>query len=699
MRLFRTACAVLLVLGLGALPAAAGAAATLTADANKIPITPTASAPPVDGKLSDAWTGIAPIGLGWDLHLTRPARERTNVYVTADQKYLYVAFDAKQSGPVVASQRTNDVGYGSDDQVEVLLWPSGSSGFAYTFVANPIGTRYEFSSENASFAPRWDAAGTITPDGYVVTMRIPFAVMRGARASTWQAQFVRLNSRTLETDVWTHGAQQSDPTDIVYAGALTGMAFQGGAAGRPRARAALYGLANAAAPIAGGRTTRTGADLSLPLTSSTSFFATLHPDFSNVEADQQTISPSAFRRSIVDYRPFFAQAASFYNPIPALSSCIGCTAISELYTPSIPTPRDGYALEGKQSGFSYAAFDSVGKDRADAATVVDYHSPNTMLNAGVQRVAVDMPGLKDETVVGGVSLDNHVNRMAYVTFGADRGSGVADVTQGDRLESGVKLYGASWNTGFSMRKIGAYYNPVDGFVSHPDIAGYDVNFERDLNFPVGSAIKNVIFTGELDRYHDHTGELDQTDNYISAEINTFKLYRMQLTFGSDYVRLPDGTFAPVSQNGVAMNYKRGTDTPTGFAYNRGRFGDGTLQSWTRVTTLRVGPLGTLGLRADDTTQYPVGAGPRLTQWLERVTYAYQAGPETSIALGARRIVGQAPTLGVPSPYLNQWNLSAAYHRRFRNKELYLVYGDASAPVTTPQLILKLIYYVGAEKGV
>ncbi|MEA2663232.1 MAG: hypothetical protein QOI11_176, partial [Candidatus Eremiobacteraeota bacterium] len=267
------------------------------------------------------------------------------------------------------------------------------------------------------------------------------------------------------------------------------------------------------------------------------------------------------------------------------------------------------------------------------------------------------------------------------------------------LESGIKLYGPTWNTGFSLRKIGAGYNPVDGFVAHPDIAGYDVNFERDINFPVGGALKNLIFTGDLARYHQRDGQLDQSDNYLSAEVNTRKLYRLQVTMGSNYLRLPDGTFAPVSQNGVAMNYKRGTDTPTGFAFNQGRFGDGTLQSWTRLTTLRLGSQGSLALRADDTVQFPYGGGPKITQWLERATYAYQAGPDTTFGLGVRRLIGQAPTLGVASPYQNAWNLSGAYHRRFRTKELYIVYGDASALSTSPQLIFKLIYYVGAEKGV
>jgi hypothetical protein len=523
--------------------------------------------------------------------------------------------------------------------------------------------------------------------------------MRGVKASAWRAQFVRVNQRTQETYVWSHGEQQSDPTDVVHAGTLGGPAFSGGSAVRPRARAAVYGLGAAAAPSAGGLTSRMGADLSLPITATTSAFATIHPDFSNVESDQQTISPTAFRRSVIDFRPFFAQASGFYNPFANLSSCIGCTPVSELYTPAIPTPRDGYALEGKQGGFSYAAFDAVGDARADTASVLSYQTPNNMLTASVQRVAVDLPGLKDETVVGGVTLDNHRNRLAYVNYGVERGTNVLDVSQGERMESGVKLYGPTWNTGFSLRKIGADYNPVDGFVTHPDIAGYDANFERDINLPADSPIQKFIFLGELDRYHQHDGRLDQSDNVLSFEVDTRKLYRMQVTVGSDYVRLADGTFAPVSQNGFALNYRRGTDTPQAFVYNQGRFGNGMLQSSTRIATLRAGSRGTLGFRVDNTAQFPAGGGPKVAQWLERGTYAYQAGPDTSIALGVRRLIGEAPVLGPPSPYENRWNLSAAYHRRLPRKELYLVYGDASAPSTVPQLIFKLIYYLGAEKGV
>ena len=105
--------------------------------------------------------------------------------------------------------------------------------------------------------------------------------------------------------------------------------------------------------------------------------------------------------------------------------------------------------------------------------------------------------------------------------------------------------------------------------------------------------------------------------------------------------------------------------------------------------------------------------PRNMVWLERVSYAFQNGKSSSIALGVRRIVGAQPLLEFPAgalpasfhacdpafnPCVNQWNVSGAYYQRLAHDELYLVYGDASQLTTQPQLILKIIHYFGAEKG-
>jgi hypothetical protein len=40
----------------------------------------------------------------------------------------------------------------------------------------------------------------------------------------------------------------------------------------------------------------------------------------------------------------------------------------------------------------------------------------------------------------------------------------------------------------------------------------------------------------------------------------------------------------------------------------------------------------------------------------------------------------------------------AYHLRLNREEFYLAYGDPNTLVTVPQAILKIIFYVGNQKG-
>src|SRR6185312_795266 len=81
----------------------------------------------------------------------------------------------------------------------------------------------------------------------------------------------------------------------------------------PKPRLGLYALGRAATTAAGGSTSRIGADFSIPVTQTAAFFGTIHPDYSNVELDQQSISPTVYQRIFSEVRPFFTQAAQYYN--------------------------------------------------------------------------------------------------------------------------------------------------------------------------------------------------------------------------------------------------------------------------------------------------------------------------------------------------------------------------------------------------
>ncbi len=478
--------------------------------------------------------------------------------------------------------------------------------------------------------------------------------------------------------MWSYAPGQTNGDDVTYAGALSGLVAS--AAARPRPRVALYGLGGAGSRSSGLTTSRMGGDFSLPVTPTSSIYGTIHPDFSNVEIDQQTISPTAFQRSYNEVRPFFTQGANFYDNF----DCDACPFVAQLYTPAIPTPRDGYAFEGKQGRFSFAGFDAVGDGRNDGATALTYRTADAHWRLTAQSVAANIPGVTDHVDTTGISYNDSKHVSGYFNYGTDHGSNVRDGSQAQRYDAGTFLYTNTFGFAASARKVGRYYEPVDGFVQHADIAGYALYENKIFLFDKGSWLNSIQFGGFMDRYHARTGTLNQTDNTLFLDVLTRGRIDVQGTIGSSYLLLDSGVFTPVSQNGVSATWHSGTannpgsngfhgssSTPTSVAYNSGRFGPGRVDSWTRSSTMTAGPRGTLSLELDDTRAYEDG-GATNVQWLERLGYTYATGKNSTFALGLRRIIGTPPLLDITSPpqFSSAYNLSFAYHRRLPHDELY-----------------------------
>lgn len=702
----------------------ARAALAQTQPANTVAVASVTTPPPIDGDLANpAWASAAKVSMTRNLRDRSAPAESTTVYLMSDAQYLYVGFDAKQRGEVRATQHTNDVGQGTDDTVTVYLWPNDTQGFSYSFTANPLGTHYQYSSENTAYAPSWDSAGRIVPGGYSVTMRIPLRAIRGGQAGHWRAQFERYVRLTFDDYVWAYDPALQSAGSVLYAGHATGIGSTAHVGQRPQPRFGIYGLGSIASKTIGGSTSRLGLDASIPVTASTSFVASVHPDYSNVEQDQQTIAPTAFARFYNEVRPFFTQLSNNYNNF----NCIGCPGVQELYTPQIPTPRYGYAFEGKQSNLSFAGFDAVGMGRSDTAEALSYTTPDKHYTAGAQHTTADgafvcpylanvssmdcygVPSVHDDTTFYGLSHDSLHGFYQYLNYGNERGTFVSDASKATRTDTGVGIYDKDSFAGISYRKLGAQYLavPVDGYLSQPDIEGFDVNADRTWYRAKTAFINRVIGYVNLDRYHDSQGRENLFDAQAAIGLTLPKKIHLRAQTGSDYVRLSDGNYVPVNQNGVNLYLNYNTDVPASFSYYTGRFGPGTLDSWTRSVSVRVGARAIATVEADNNTQRLDGGLPTLTSWLERGSIALENGKTSSVAIGVRRIIGRNPLLEtqfdsrgafVAPAYSSAWNVSGAYYRRFPHDELYLVYGDASAFSTAPQMIFKWIHYVGAEKG-
>jgi hypothetical protein len=649
-----------------------------------------ATAPRVDGTIGDeSWKAFSRAALGWEFNLNRPAHERTDVYLGVDHGYVFVAFDAEQHEPITATQSTNGVGEGSDDEVQVYLWPGGANGFVYTFSATPRGTHYQYSSENSNFAPTWDSVGTVRPGGYTVTMRIPLSVLRGDGRGDWLVQFARQVHDSHETYEWSHASGQQGPAQTVYAGRLDGVGGLAKAA-RTKPRAGVYTLASAASESAGGSTSRMGADIAIPITATSSLVATIHPDFSNVESDQQSIAPTAFRRYVNEVRPFFTQGSNAFG-----TPCYGCPGITELYTPSIPTPRRGYALEGAQGQVTFDAYDAVGNARIDTGQAFVYATPNRVWNVDYDRISADLKNaVHDLTQVTAISYNDHKRFLGYFDYGWDRGSNVLDPSQAQRYDAGFAYNTKNDFDAFTIRKVGRYYSPYDGFVSLTDLAGYSAQINKTFVFDPHKPIQSVSVNLFRDSYMGTTGGLDLSDINASISFTTRSKFLFATSTGSSYARNPGDILRPYSQNGGLIQYLPNTATQSTLSFNTGAFGAGRLDAWQRVVSFTLAHKTSVSLEADDTVYREPGT--TATQWLERASASYTIGPDTAFVVGARKIFGKAPLYG--NQNTNGTNLSVAFSKRRPHDEFYLVYGDASATSTVPALILKYIYYFGAQKG-
>jgi hypothetical protein len=671
--------------------------------------------PPLDPAAPIAgWAKTAGLTLPWDAVRSRPASEATKAWIATDGHSLFVRFDATQHEPIAAQQHTNDVGQGNDDEVWVDLWPNGISGYFYQFYATPNGTHYEYSSENTAYSPNWESQGAVVAGGYSVTMQIPFDVLRNAHGGVWRAQFVRYVHATGEQQVWSYDRVQMQPdtygnADYAHAGSIALPQFHGIAASRPKPRAAVYALAEAASKTIGGSTSRVGADVSIPITPTASFYSTFHPDYSNVELDQQSIAPTVYQRYYNEVRPFFTQAANFYNQF----NCDACPNIQALYTPAIPTPREGYAVEGKQGPFGFASFDSVGDGRNDLASALDYTSQDTRWYSSIERVAVNLPGLTDDVTETGVAYSDLKHLSAYFNYGSDSGTNVLLPDQAQYYDFGGGWANQTFGFFGATRKVGEYYNPADGFVSHPGIAGYALYSAKIWDFSGNDRLASVGISGFVDRYQGLSQGIAQSDNQILLDVLTKSALDLQLFSGSNYWRFGN-VLTPISQNGgFQFTYDSGlqtnnpgqfpnhgtSSTPTTISYNTGRYGKGRLDTWFRTTTIRVGNHGALTLALDDTAQWLPAPASSNVQWFDSVSYAYQIGRNSSFAIGIRRVIGSPPIPNGGGDCVGSCsNVSVAYHLRLHNGEFYLAYGNPNALTTVPQVIFKVIFYGGAQKG-
>jgi hypothetical protein len=705
----------------------------------------------LDPSLSDpAWAaGRVPDPHGaWQNITTRePATVATTAYLLYDDQNLYVAFKAVQTGiPIIATQTTNDIGFGIDDFVGFGVDTSGAGSNSYYFETTPRGVRYEQANENVRFRPRWSAAGKVSDGTWSAVMIIPLNVLRVPRGGSqqWRLQFVRGISARGEHISWVWSPLMSDaasgtwPTfyDTRFWAAGT-FNIAASAAARPKPRADVYGLAS----IGGDRNLFQqangtflpmnarpyGVDLSYPITPTIRFVGTENPDFSNVEIDQQTIVPQEFERQLVEYRPFFAQGAAFINAASGPRTPVGTFVNAPdlvFYSPSVGPFDSGAKVEGTSGDQSFGALTFHGYDATTNNTFSDeaygyehavqggsfiYWSDGVFANHSIAGT--------DNTIEDGVEARDLNNGMIYFAdYSFEDGTWVPQ-GHADLGEFFVDRHKDNFEISGGYLDISPNYNPIDGYTSNSDIRGPQFYSDYTGTLP---GVKNYVIFVAADRYLDDSGAVHQADSQfflnatfkdlisldgVGEQIGQLRSYGVPagpgcsgpILYQSSFTGYPcyrDGVTQPFNLYQIPLGYRDGTPTPFDVNYSWGPFGDNYTHLFTMVTSRPLSRNLSLGLEYDGTYERAFSNGVLDSQWLRRVSLGYNFNADTSLSVGLRDINGLG---GFATQTGN--NLAVGFHELFAHgNELYVNYGSPAAGYTLNRLIVKFIFHSGADTG-
>lgn len=699
----------------------------------------------LDGELTNPiWkTGLVANAF-YNVTTQRPAGQdvATTAYILYDKDDLYVGFDCEQSSIAIdATQTTNGVGSDSDDQVEIDIDTSGNGARTYTFKATPRGVRYQSSTESQRFNPPWRAAASIGSGDWRAEMAIPLRDLRSGTAP-WRINLQRRIAATNEVFSWVYDPTMPGPNDSRYWPELDGMQLSDNAV-RPLPHADVFGLASlgrdrdqfqqSSGAFASQRARSFGGDLTYPFTSTLALVGTANPDFSNVELDQQTIAPQQFQRTLLEYRPFFAQGSEYL--IPGTHFNLVGTNDEIFYSPSIGTFDSGEKIEGTLRSDAVGMLDTHGPGFDDQAFGLSYRTPAQDFNYYVDGVdahhsadgssvtacsGVEL-GCRDDTYEAGFEKRNLASGFfTYVDYAAESGDFVADPNLGHTFRGTIAQERHYANLYAWYDDIGPYYAPVDGFTLISDVRGPGFFAEFNGTGNPGSAVKTWYGNVGGNRDVDRSGHVSFAQFYADLKLTLENRLTLEVnpTLGEQRTSdgYPDYTNSqtlPYDQTYLKAGYGLGSASSVSTSYSWGPFAakcsvppDQTtpnaqfcgpypnlyanfyLQQFGSEIVRQLNTRFNVSLELDGSDERPF-LGPSDGQWLRRISFGESLSRTATLSLGLRSITG---TGGFAEPGVN---FAGSFHDQFpTGDELFVAFGSPAASMTLNRLIVKYIVHVG-----
>ncbi|MPR32089.1 DUF5916 domain-containing protein [Salmonirosea aquatica] len=295
-------------------------------------VTPTEVPFTIDGELIETeWGRHLVTDQFWQYFPTDSlkAQHRTEVYMTYDENFLYIAAQCYADGNkfIVPSYRRDYRATGNDN-ISFVFDTFQDQTNAFLFGMNPFGVMREALISNGGsdtqffntyWDNKWQGSAKMYDTYWTCELKIPFKTLRFIDGSTfWNFMCYRFDSQSNEQSTWVRIPQNQLIFNLAFTGKMefekplkkpgANLAFipyvrVGGAADHlkvPRLRTPLNSV---------------GADLKVGITPGLILDATINPDFSTVEADRQVQNLTRFDISLSfpEQRQFFLENSDLFG--------------------------------------------------------------------------------------------------------------------------------------------------------------------------------------------------------------------------------------------------------------------------------------------------------------------------------------------------------------------------------------------------
>jgi len=293
----------------------------LGAEQKRLQIHRSTTPPLLDGVLDDeTWAHASIIE---DFHQYEPVdhaepTERTIVYITYDDDFLYVAARMWDSEPdqVRARQLVQGGSARWDDGFSIYLDTFNNKRTGYMFQTNPNGVRTEGTFEtptrlNRDWEDIWYAEARINEEGWVAELAIPFKSLNfDPNNQDWGFTLERRIARKQESIAWSSYNRRVDPGS---AGLVSG--FFDLQQGRGLDVVPTMVTTQSKDFASGSSTTDTepALDIFYNFTPSLTGVLTLNTDFSATEVDDRQVNLSRFSLFFPEKRDFFLQDSDIFS--------------------------------------------------------------------------------------------------------------------------------------------------------------------------------------------------------------------------------------------------------------------------------------------------------------------------------------------------------------------------------------------------